>query len=683
MLTARSMLRWLAAACAALALPFADARPVQPADDDRTLSPYFAVNGAAPGVDALPLKSTRVDATVTGVIADVTVRQRYRNEGTTPLEARYVFPASTRAAVSGLRLRIGERVVDAEIREKQRARAEFAQARREGRSAALLEQHRTNVFQMAIANVMPGDEIAVELRYSEIIVPTDGVYRFVYPTVVGPRYNSPRQSDGSQAAVADAGPALAAPAAAVAHPFLRKGVDSPHTFELDLRLAAPLPIRSIESPSHAIATEGAGADRATVRLPAERAHANRDVVVEYRLTGNTIDAGVLLQPGRDENFFMALVEPPARVDASAIVPRDYVFIVDVSGSMHGFPLGTAKKLLRNLVSGLRPTDTFNVIPFAGGVSMLAPHSIPANGENVGRALRFIDGQTGGGGTELLPALRHALAMPAEEERARTFVVVTDGYVSIEKEAFDLVRASLDRANLFAFGIGSSVNRMLIEGLARAGKGEPFFVLGPDQADAEAQRLRTMIEAPLLTRVRVSFPGFDAYAIDPPQVPDLFAQRPLVVIGKYRGAASGAVVVEGMAAGGAWRQSIDVGAAPAAGGKQGALRTLWARGRIATLADNQRLRADDPTRAEILRLGLEYALLTDYTSFIAVDKVVRNPGGQGADVDHPQPLPAGVEETALAAVPSTPEPEFYALALLAGCAAWWAYRRRRLLEAVRG
>jgi Ca-activated chloride channel family protein len=226
--------------------------------------------------------------------------------------------------------------------------------------------------------------------------------------------------------------------------------------------------------------------------------------------------------------------------------------------------------------------------------------------------------------------------------------------------------------------------MLIEGLARAGKGEPFFVLGPDQADAEAQRLRTMIEAPVLTRVHVSFPGFDAYDIDPPQVPDLFAQRPLLVIGKYRGAASGSIVIEGLAAGGAWRQSIDAASARAtAGVNQGALRTLWARGRIATLADNQRLRADDPTRAEILRLGLEYGLLTDYTSFIAVDKVVRNPGGQGADVDHPQPLPAGVEETALAAVPSTPEPEFYALAVLAGLAAWWARRRREKLEALRG
>ena len=247
-----------------------------------------------------------------------------------------------------------------------------------------------------------------------------------------------------------------------------------------------------------------------------------------------------------------------------------------------------------------------------------------------------------------------------------------------------MRDNLNRANLFAFGIGSSVNRMLIEGLARAGKGEPFFVLGPEHADAEAQRLRSMVEAPVLTRVRVSFAGFDAYDIDPPQIPDLFAQRPLVVIGKYRGTPTGSIVIEGSAAGGAWRQSIDVAQARSASNAGNtALRTLWARGRIATLADNQRLQPDDPTRAEILRLGLSYSLLTDYTSFIAIDKVVRNPGGHGVDVDHPQPLPAGVEETALAAVPSTPEPEFYALAVLAAFAAWWAQRRRRVVPAFAG
>ncbi len=654
------------AVAAALLLPLSSAasRPLN-GGADKTLAPYFAVRGAEPGIDPLPLKSTQVDAKVSGVIADVRVRQIYRNEGNTPLDASYLFPASARAAVHALRLRVNERVVDAEIREKKQARREFDEARREGKSASLLEQHRPNVFQMAIANVMPGDEITVDLRYTEIIVPDEGTYRFVFPTVVGPRYNSPGDGSGQNGE----------PAGTIDHPFLRKGESAPHTFALELVLVAPMPVRHVTSPSHRVTIDGVGTTRAAVRLPADRAHTNRDVVIEYRLAGASTTAGVLLHQGEDENFFLAMVEPPARVAPTEIVPRDYVFIVDVSGSMRGFPLATAKSLLRQLVAGLRPSDTFNVIPFAGGHSLVAPQSLPATKDNVALALRFIDGQTGAGGTELLPALKTALAMPSDLGRARSFVVVTDGYVSIEKEAFDLVRANLGTANVFAFGIGSSVNRFLIEGLARAGKGEPIFVLNAQQADEAAVRFRAYIEQPLLTRIRVTFEDFDAYDLDNPQLPDLFAQRPLVLIGKYRGEARGSIELEGRGAEGLLRLSLPIETTGSATQDTRALRHLWARSRIAQLGDYQKLGNDEATRRVITELGLRYGLLTDYTSFIAIDKIVRNTDGAAAAVDHPQPLPEGVEESALAVVPSTPEPEFAALAVLTGALAWWLRRRR--------
>lgn len=662
--------------------PNAGAQPRAEMDGNKTLAPYFVVGNAEPGVDALPLKSTQVDVKVSGVIADVRVVQTYRNEGTVPIEARYVFPASTRAAVYALRMRVADRVVDAEIREKRQARREFDAARREGKRASLLEQHRPNVLQMSIANVMPGETIAVDLRYTETIVPDEGVYRFVFPTVVGPRYNGGTAPHPSPLPLMrerereDGTPTEnRRDEAWIAQPTLRKGEPARHTFALNATLVAPFPIKALASPSHPFAIAGAGTPRATAKLEANAAHANRDVVLEYRLAGESIEAGVLVHEGPDENFFLALIEPPARAAPDDIVPREYVFVVDVSGSMHGFPLATAKTLLRNLIGGLRPSDTFNVIPFAGGHSLLAPASLPATPDNIRQAIRFIDGQTGGGGTELLPALRRALALPADTGRARTFVVVTDGYVTIEKEAFELVRANLGRANVFAFGIGSSVNRHLIEGLARAGKGEPFFVFNPQQADAEATRVRRMIEAPVLTRIRARFEGFDAYDLDAPGIPDLFAQRPLVLIGKYRGPAAGTIEIEGLAAGAAVRLPLHVARTARGGDETKALKSLWARSRVAQLADLQKLGEDDATKHEILALGLKYSLLTDYTSFIAVDKVIVNPGGASTAVDQPQPLPEGVEETALAAVPSTPEPEFAALAALAGALTWWMRRRR--------
>ena len=230
---------WLA--CATFFSPGAAAQPHAENGADRTLAPYFVVGNAEPGVDALPLKATRVDVKVSGVIADVRVVQTYRNEGGVPIEARYVFPASTRAAVYALRMRVDDRIVDAEIREKKQARREFDAARREGKRASLLEQHRPNVFQMSIANVMPGETIDVELRYTETIVPDEGVYRFVFPVVVGPRYNGGTQAEGTPTeSRRDEG--------WIAQPTLRKGESAKHTFALNATLIAPFPIKSVDSP---------------------------------------------------------------------------------------------------------------------------------------------------------------------------------------------------------------------------------------------------------------------------------------------------------------------------------------------------------------------------------------------------------------------------------------------------
>lgn len=634
---------------------------------DATLSPYFVVSGAEPGVDALPLKATEVDVRLAGVIADVRVTQIYRNEGTQPIEARYLFPASTRAAVHAMTMKIGDRVVAAQIREKQAARREFESAKREGRSASLLEQQRPNVFQVSVANVMPGDEIAIDLRYTETVVPTDGIYRFVFPAVVGPRYNGAPGAESHQ------------PERWIAQPTLRAGRSSAHTLAIRAEINAPMPVQALRSPSHALAPVGLGTRSAQAALAASADHANRDFVLEYGLAGREIASGVLLHEGDDENFFLALIEPPARVPSAAIVAREYVFILDVSGSMHGFPIETAKTLLRGLVSGLRPTDTFNIIPFAGGHSQFAPRSLPASRENIDAALRFISSQRGSGSTELLAALAHALAMPSDETRSRSFVLITDGYVSIEKQAMELVRANLGRANVFAFGIGSSVNRFLIEGLARAGRGEAFIVLDAQQAAIEADRFRAYIESPVLTRIRVRFEGIDAYDVDPSQVPDLFAQRPIVIAGRFRGKPAGRITVEGITATGDFARSIDVAASALDARDTKALAYLWARGRIATLGDDRRLANDPDAAREITGLGLKYGLLTDFTSFIAVDRRIRNPGGESAGVDQPLPLPQGVTELAVGEVPSTPEPEMISLTLVAGALAW-LLRRRRISDA---
>ena len=631
--------------------------PPTHADDSeapKAESPYFFVDSNDPGTDRLPLKSTQVDVRIAGVIADVTVTQHYRNEGQRPIEARYVFPGSTQAAVYAMNVRLGERLLTARIREKQQARIEYNAAKKEGKTSALLEQQRPNVFEMNVANIMPGDDVAVELRYTELLTPHDAQYGFVFPTVVGPRYNSPQGAAANERWVHT--------------PYHPNGVDSPMAFDLKLTLDAPLAVKEIVSPSHDIDVDGVGSSHASVTLKtgADRPSNNRDFILGYRLAGDRIESGLMLYRGDQENFFLALVEPPKAVPATQINPRDYIFVVDISGSMHGYPLDTAKELLQHLIGSLRPSDTFNVMLFSGSNRMLAPSSVPATRANIDQALRTIKQMGGSGSTEIVPALRRIAALPKAADVSRSVIVVTDGYVTVENEVFALVRKNLGESNVFAFGIGTSVNRHLIEGIARAGQGEAFIVTKPSDAAAQAERLRKMIDAPVLTQVRARFEGLAVYDVEPLQLPDVLGGRPVVVFGKWRGEAgvpaAGKLIVEGRAAAGPYRSEVSTADHESA--NSAALRHLWARQRIAALSDQEALEGGAAQKAAITELGLKYSLLTQHTSFIAVDHIVRNSNpALSPSVDQPSPLPEGVSNLAIGAeVPSTPEPAAW-LALL--------------------
>jgi Ca-activated chloride channel family protein len=632
---------------------------------EKTLSPYFVVEGGDPSVDRMPLESTKVDAKVTGVIAEVKVRQRYKNAGTRPINAVYVFPASTRAAVHGMTMRVGDAVIKAKIKEKEQAKKAYEKAKAEGKSASLLEQERPNVFRMSVANVMPGDEIDVELHYSELLVPTDGVYEFMYPTVVGPRYSE--QKEASSPKSEDW----------IKSPYTQEGVPAGSLLDIRATVAAGMPIDSLVSPSHKIVARWDSPKKAYATVsPEEKEGGNRDFVLRYRLRGGQIQTGLILHEGEDENFFLLMVQPPKRVRLEAIPPREYVFVVDVSGSMHGFPLNTTKTLLRDLIGRLRPTDKFNVLFFSGGSHLLAPESLPATRQNIDLAIHMLSGQRGGGGTRLLPALRRAMALPTEDGWSRNFVVVTDGYISAEAETFNHIRGNLDGANVFSFGIGSSVNRFLVEGVAKAGLGEPFIVLKPALAAKEAERFRKYVEAPILTDVRVSYEGFDAYDIEPKAVPDVLAERPIVVHGKWKGKARGAILVRGVTGEGAYRKRISV-SKKEIDPDAGALRYLWARTRVANISDFHFGTKTPEQRAEIVRLGLKYTLLTQFTSFIAVHEVVRNTTGGAEDVKQPLPLPKGVSNLAVGGVRRGSEPGLWALLLLFGAL---LARRRRWVRA---
>lgn len=611
-------------------------------EEDKTLSPYFLIVSDNPETDQLPLKDTRADVNIAGVIADVTVTQTYINSGKNTLEAIYVFPASTRAAVYDMKMQIGNRIIAAKIQEKEQARKDYDAAKNQGKSATLLEQMRPNVFQMNVANIMAGDTIKVIMKYTELLVPTEGVYEFIYPTVVGPRYSNQPEANAS------------ANDAWVANPYTKEGINPTYTFDIKTNLLTGMNIKAISCPTHEVKISYESKQNALIELKkSEKFDGDRDFILQYKLADNAIESGLLLYKGNgdDENFFLTMVQPPAKPDIEMIPPREYIFIMDVSGSMSGFPIETSKKVMENLIKKLRPIDKFNLMLFASDNSVLANSSVFATEENLKKALNMVDKQQGGGGTELLPALKNALKIEKSDGYSRSFVIATDGYVSIEKEAFELIRNNLGKANFFAFGIGSSVNRFLIEGLAHCGMGESFVVTDAKDADKKADKFREYISSPVLTDVKATYDGFETYDIEPINIPDVLAQRPVLIYGKWKGEAKGKITITGKTGGKDFSWTVDV-ADVVPNEKNQAIKYLWARQKIRMLDDFNNVGNDKTLQEEITTLGLKYNLLTNYTSFIAIDSLIRNDGGKSTTIKQPLPLPQGVSNDAVGGLSMT-------------------------------
>jgi Ca-activated chloride channel homolog len=608
----------------------------QEKSNDKSLSPYFFVNSDDPETDRLPLKSTSAQVNIAGVIADVTIRQVYKNEGKNTLEAVYVFPASTRAAVHNMKMKIGEREIIAMVQERQKARQQYEQAKTEGKTVTLLEQQRPNVFQMNVANILPGDVIEVELSYTELLIPENGVYEFVYPTVVGPRYSNQTAENATDEGW-------------VANPYLKEDEAPNYTFDMKASLSAGLPLHDVRSPSHQIDVKYSDAQMASITLKnKDKFEGNRDFILQYRLKGDRIESGILLFSGKDENFFLAMIQPPKAVSNNQIPPREYIFILDVSGSMYGFPLDITKKLMNELLLKLKPTDRFNLVLFAGASNVYKEHSVTATSENIKNAINYIGQQHGGGGTELLPALKKAMALQSNEDFSRSFVILTDGYVNVEKEAFDYIHKNLGQANFFAFGIGTSVNRYLIEGIAHAGKGESFVATSQKEAEKLAPRFIKYVSTPVLTHIQVNFDHFTTYDILPESCPDVFADRPVIIIGKYKTSPTGNIQITGTTGEKTFTKKLNLqDFNPSA--SNAALKYLWARQKIQYLDDY--INADSyheqkDLAGEVTKLGLKYNLLTKYTSFIAVDSEIRNKDGNITTVKQPLPLPNGVSNLAV-------------------------------------
>ncbi|MGV3624815.1 MAG: VIT domain-containing protein [Archangium sp.] len=558
------------------------------------------------------LTHTRVNISVTGFMQSVTVTQIFTNPFTEAVEAVYVFPLPEDSAVHDMELKAGERIIRASIQKKAEARAMYEQAKSEGRRAALLDQQRPNIFTQSVANLQPGEKVEVTIAYVAPLKFDDGVYTLNFPMTVGPRYSPASVTDADQ---------LAPPLTT------RSGRD----IEVHVNVDAGTVIEDLWSVSHRLEVDRPSSASVVVDLNRADTVPNKDLILRWRVSGPQSRAALLAGGGA----FALMLNPEAR-STSVPMKRELVFLIDTSCSMTGEPLEAAKKAMSKAMNQLQPGDTFMLIDFADRASSFSATPLEGTRENVANATKYLQALPASGGTNQLAGIRAALARPEEEGRLRLVLLMTDGFIGNEEEIFQETRRLRGSARVFGFGIGSSVNHHLLSTLSEEGRGFYQYVRTDEDPTEAVNRFVKRIERPLLRDLTVDWGGLEVVDVMPYPIPDLFDAQPLIIMGRYRSAGRGTVTLKGTR--GSVPEVFEVPVTlPEVKSEGRALQMAWARRRV----DQLRVPNDPDMEKKITSLALEYHLVTQFTSLVAVEEgPTRRPGER--TVNEPAYAPEGVE-----------------------------------------
>ena len=614
-----------------------------------------------------------MQAEISGVQARVTVTQQFHNPFKDKIEAIYVFPLHQDSAVDDMTMTVGDRIVKGVIKERGEAKRIYEAAKQQGKVASLLDQERPNIFTQSVANIEPGQAVTITIQYSQTLAWEDGRFEFDFPTVVGPRYipggshpqpvsgdtplpslfrrGEPQRGPQGEPPVVNPDSAQATDqvpdANRITPPVIEEGFRAGHDISITVRINAGLAISDLKSTLHDIKVEQPNGDptRATVSLTDKAAIPNRDFAISYRTAGDTISDVALTHTDERGKFFTLVLQPPARVKQEQVVPRELVFVLDTSGSMSGFPMETSKAMMRRAIESLRPADRFNLITFAGNTSVLFPNPVENTEKNRRLALRFIDTLQGSGGTEMMKAIDTALGGEHDPGKVRIVCFLTDGYVGNDMAIIGAVKNHAKTTRVFSFGIGNAVNRFLMDTMAQAGRGEAHYVLTHEEASKAADKFYQRIDAPVLTDIQLDFGGVVVEDIYPQRIEDLFAAKPVVVKGRYTKGGSGMIKLKGINAGGAFQREIAV-TFPEANPENTVLASQWARAKVDHLmlqdmSGAQQGEMKPELKAEIANLGITYHLMTQFTSFVAVEELRVTEGGQARTIRVPVEMPQGV------------------------------------------
>ena len=583
-----------------------------------------------------PLVAADVKMHIAGPVIRTTLTQRFTNPSDKWVEGVYAFPLPEDAAVDTLKIVIGDRFIEGDIKERQEARIIYEQAAANGQRAGLVEEERPNLFTTSLANIGPGETVAIQIEYQDKARLDNGVWSTRVPLVIAPRY-SPRPTfsltaDRTNRTIAVNDPVpdrdrIAPPVLHPAHePAGAEGLRLPVNF--DISLEAGVPIADISSQSHGLVVTKADADSATIHLKDGEVPADRDFILSWKPEPAKAPTASLFRETRNgEDYLLAVVNPPAIKVQGQRRDRETIFVIDNSGSMSGESMDQAKQGLLLALDRLAPTDEFNVIRFDDTMDMLFSTAVAANEQNLARAKRFVSNLEANGGTEMLPALRAALVDndKSNTEEVRQVVFITDGSIGNEDELFSAITGGLGRSRLFTVGIGSAPNAYFMTRAARQGRGAFTYMDDVTKVTEQSAKLFAALENPVMTDLAVKLPtgAADAY---PSPLPDLYSGEPVTLV--LRAAdLKGDLTLSGRLNGSTWSQTFSIADAASTKG----VAQLWGRAKIAGFEESRYsgMSLEDVDKG-VLRTALDFHLVSRLTSLVAVDKTPARPAGETPD-----------------------------------------------------
>ena len=654
----------------ALVLSFsAQAAPVG-LNDPKTGALLFRT-GTAGQYQAAPKLETEVAIQVSGLIARTRVTQVFHNPGEDYVEGIYVFPLPEKAAVDHLQMRIGERVIEGQVKEKEEARQAYEKARSEGKKAALVEQLRPNLFTNAVAHIGPAEMVRITIEYQQTLAYENGEYRLRFPLAVTPRY-APNLTAPALEAMPDV-----AKAAEAALSLLPQ--EAPHDcgsglvnpVDIAVTIDAGVPLGRVESSYHQAIVEKQSGHRAIVSLALEQEESDRDFELAWSVAPGAAPLATLFTENvAGADYALLMVVPPQPTPGEKAMqdrfPRETILIVDTSGSMAGVSMEQAKASVLYALDTFTARDRFNIVEFNSIMRPLFADAMPASAATIGEAKAWVKSLKAGGGTEMAPALRFALNGREAPGHLRQVIFMTDGGVGNEDELFKLIAERLGTSRLFTIGIGSAPNSHFMTKAAQFGRGSFTYIGDVREVEEKMARLFAKIESPVLKDVAIRWADGTPVDTFPARVPDLYLGEPIVVSAAFTRTSSRTIVVSGLRGNQPWSVTLTPSSDSGASG----VGVLWARSKIAALMDALRTGADEKDiRPAVIKVALEHHLVSAYTSLVAVDVTPANPNGSLRTAVLKASLPHGMQAGQLpqTATPAALQFLLGLLALAAGAA----------------